>query len=219
MAEVTPEQPSQVVVGEDDKLEWVDSRSEEELREALERAEAYRIRLGNETDRAFVVSTWSQGYWKGSLWGHRVRWQQFGPRMRVICDGILQHATVMVACPPDDHEEILGYIVFQRHWKPPKGHPEPIAGGLDLFHFAYVKPFARLKGVFRALLVASGLPDRLRGVIVTCPTRLWFSNSNFRGLDARFPATIHDPFLPMYYLRNNPFPKTIPIHPDRNNDI
>lgn len=168
----------------------------------------YVIRAGAPSDNAFIVSTWTQSYWKGSHWGSRVRWPQFGPRMRTICDGILRsnRARVLVACSPADPDEIYGYLVYQRHARTGMPGGRPCAGGLDIIHFCYVKPFARWRGVMNALIRMAGLPFKLYGVYLSCATRAWFSSPGKQGLEAKFPGVIHDPFLPMYYLSgNDPF--------------
>jgi predicted GNAT family acetyltransferase len=97
------------------------------------------------TDEAFVYSTWLRNYKHSSYFAKRIRPVTFFAGHHNIASHILKKESVkvFVACPKDDIETILGYLVCE---------PD---SDKQIIHFVFVKDAFRGLGVARALVEAS----------------------------------------------------------------
>ena len=139
-----------------------------------------KIRPSEQSDYSFLIAAWLNNYRRESYFAARITDKVFFHHHHDIVERLLARSRVLVACVPDDPNEIIGYIV----WEP------------GILHWTYVKKAFRKLGVGAALLKATDLPDDLAGVSITHPTKLWFTTKqNGNGLEAKFPAAIHNPYL------------------------
>lgn len=139
-----------------------------------------KIRPMADTDRSFVIAAWLNNYRRESYFAARVTDKVFFYHHHAIVERLLARSRVLIACDPSDENEIVGYIV----WEP------------GVLHWVYVKKAFRKFGIGRSLLSATDLPDDLAGVHITHPTKLWFTTKQHgEGLEAKFPAAIHNPYL------------------------
>jgi hypothetical protein len=98
------------------------------------------FRSGTPEDIPFIFSSWLKSYRKGS-WGesHPIADRYFKLQHDVI-EGIMRDCRVVVACDPEDHAHLFGYIVFRPH------------DGYSIIDWVYVKkPFRKL-GIAATLL-------------------------------------------------------------------
>lgn len=95
------------------------------------------MRTGTSEDFSFVFATWLRSYKHSSHFAKRIPDRTFYVRHHAVIERILARgAELLVACPADAPETILGYLVRE---------------GATL-HFLYVKgPFRRM-GVAKALV-------------------------------------------------------------------
>jgi len=103
-------------------------------------------------DRAFVAHSWLKSFesshWAGGL-SRDEYWRAFTP----VVDAILDAATVLVECNPEDHEHIFGWVCYRPN---------------AVLHYVYVKALFRdTRGdasdqprLARGLLMATGLGTR-----------------------------------------------------------
>jgi hypothetical protein len=96
-------------------------------------------------DKDFLYSTWLKNYKHSSYFAKRIKPTVFFRGHQIVVDHILNKPTckALVACPKDDSETILGYIVF-----------EPT---FNVVHFTFVKDAFRNMGIARRLLKESGI--------------------------------------------------------------
>lgn len=141
------------------------------------------VRPLREDDVAFVASTWKQSFWRESTWGSRVRWPPFNIGHGRIITELLLRSRVLIANVPGNPGQIMGFLVYE-------------LGPKAIVHYAYTKPPYRHAGVLRTLLLVSGLPDDLSGVLVSHATKAWFSNrkDGRRGIEEKYPLAVHDPY-------------------------
>jgi GNAT superfamily N-acetyltransferase len=137
------------------------------------------VRSANANDRSFMLATWLQNYRRESYFAARIKDSIFYANHHEIADKLLAQETALVACPDDDSDTILGYIVVE-----PK-----------VLHWVYVKKAFRKMGIATRLLEASGLPANLHDVQVTHPTKLWFTTKQHGpGFEEKYPGAIYNPY-------------------------
>lgn len=79
------------------------------------------IRLANETDEAFIYSTWLLGIYYGDSWFSEIPKDIFMTRYHAVIEALLKKSLVKVACLKSDPTIILSYAVMSKdestlHW-------------------------------------------------------------------------------------------------------
>lgn len=108
-----------------------------------------KFRQAREGDINFILSTWLKSYWEslkryatGGQFVPIPRAEVFYKEHQEKIKHLLKDATVVVCNPPDDENQIIGYLVY-------KG---------DCLHFCYVKNVFRRIGIANKLMaLAPGL--------------------------------------------------------------
>lgn len=118
----------------------------------------HRIRPARESDLGSVYTDWLKAH-RGSF-AARGAWNSLyfsDEGQRGVIHGCVQRGRVLVACSPDDDDQILGWAC------------DEIAGGRQVLHYVYVKHMWRKGGLCKALMAAMDVPNPLP-VTHTCVT-------------------------------------------------
>lgn len=105
------------------------------------------LRYGKEEDRKFIMSSWLNAF-KGSYYAGPIQFNLYYKTYQEVIDRILRRpqTEVVVACLPDDEDEILGYAVVEGF-----GDQGPCV------HWAYVKRRLRGFGIASTILAYLGV--------------------------------------------------------------
>ncbi len=118
----------------------------EEAEYSLRDAPNLQVRALVAADQAFVYGTWLQGHFEKSLWAKGMEWELYKNHHRAHIEAALQRGHTLVACTPEDANQILGYVCFE--WSNELWPP--------VLHYAFTKgPFRRF-GVFTRLMEEAG---------------------------------------------------------------
>lgn len=126
-------------------------------------------------DKPFVYSTWLRNYKHSSYFAKRIKPVVFFAGHHNAISHLLEKPGIkaLVACPKDDHETILGYLVCESTEKP-------------TVHFVFVKETFRNMGIARALFEAASLdPNKIQFTHWTYPVD---------DLINKFPDMIFNPY-------------------------
>lgn len=97
---------------------------------------AVQVRVGEPGDIAFITDSWLRSYacdqWTSCPGGPR----EYFDTQRQVVAACLQSSEVLVACPEDGLDQILGWLCWRPH----------------VLHYVYVKPYYRRRGVGMLLL-------------------------------------------------------------------
>jgi GNAT superfamily N-acetyltransferase len=128
----------------------------------------HRIRPFDESDRHFVVRGWASEM-RNSHFARCVPEWVYWPSQHELIRQVLEAATTLVACDPDDETHVYGCVVHQ-------------PGDHAIVHWLYVKGALRRCGLGRALLDAA-IGER-RPILFTQAPRIF----DDRGLVSRYEA-------------------------------
>jgi GNAT superfamily N-acetyltransferase len=116
------------------------------------------MRPAVEADRNFIVRGWASEM-RHSSWSRHVPSAIYWPSQHELIARLLQSASAMVACDPDDARHLYGCVVWERET------PEVV------MHWLYVKGDFRGMGLAGALLTAA-IGDR-RPILCTQASRIF----------------------------------------------
>ncbi len=120
----------------------------EEAEYSLRDAPNLQVRALVAADQAFVYGTWLQGHFEKSLWAKGMEWELYKNHHRAHIEAALARGRTLVACTPEDENQILGYLCYE---KGPFGFQVG-----SVLHYAFTKgPFRRF-GVFTRLMEEAG---------------------------------------------------------------
>lgn len=88
-----------------------------------------------------------------------------------VMDSILSRSKVLVACEKDNHDTILGYLVFELP---------------DTIHYAYTKAALRRLNICKDL-VKTAFPD-------SKSLNFTFNTNDAKSIVEKYPELIHNPF-------------------------
>lgn len=98
------------------------------------------IRLGKQSDKSFILDSWLKAHKKSHT--HRdVPDEIYYHHQEPIINSLLSQSFVIVACSPQDPDQILGYCIAQ-----------PSQGGVCVVHWINVKQVYRKLGIGTVLL-------------------------------------------------------------------
>mgnify|MGYP002135715089 CR=1 FL=1 len=97
------------------------------------------LREATESDHSFVYNSWLKSFRQGSPWARLVPPQIFYANHKQVIALILKAAKVLIACNPEDPEQIYGYVVYTPH----RG---------TVIHYVYVKQPYRQLGFAKKLI-------------------------------------------------------------------
>lgn len=95
------------------------------------------VRSMKDEDRSLIYSTWLRGLYHGSDWFKNIDKTSFFKHYAKVVDLLLakQDTQIRIACDPEDHDVIYGYIIL--------GH--------EVVHYCFVKESWRAKGIAKLL--------------------------------------------------------------------
>jgi hypothetical protein len=93
------------------------------------------------TDEAFVIDSWMRSLYDLLPFKRYRNKKTFWDRTLKVVTDIISHSEIIVAVDPEDHDLIVGYVVF-----------EP-----DYLHYIYIKGLFRHQGLFDKLIQEAGL--------------------------------------------------------------
>lgn len=106
------------------------------------------FRSRNADDRNFIVSSWMRSFRSGSKWAKDVSAEVYKVQHQRVIMQLLANSGSIVACSPDDPNQIFGYAIYQ-----------PSAEGIAIIHWLYVKEMYRKLGIgasiYREVLMAA----------------------------------------------------------------
>jgi hypothetical protein len=99
----------------------------------------FKIRKAKGEDIDYITSTWLRSVYEHSR--HDFKKDVFYPNHNRMIKERLPFLKCLVACNPEDEDQIYGYLVFNP----------------GVVHFAYTKSFFRRFGVFNGLIKEAGI--------------------------------------------------------------
>lgn len=97
------------------------------------------LRLNTPADESFIYDSWLKSYQEQNRDFKRMGIRTYYAGYKKILMGILDSALVVIACNPDDKDQIYGFIVAE--------------ADADIVHYLYVKYTFRKLGIARRLLL------------------------------------------------------------------
>jgi GNAT superfamily N-acetyltransferase len=115
----------------------------------------YTLRPSYENDLKFLLNSWSISHWHKNTYHKKCSpFNSYREMMnKRIIDIIKSNAQVIIACDPDNLDNIYAYIVYNKIIKNP------------IIHWIYVKSEYRNKGLGKALIGKTGINPYLPIVI------------------------------------------------------
>lgn len=96
----------------------------------------YIIRDMEDEDKAFIYSTWLRGLYYGDSWFAECERTSFFANYHKVIEILLPRSIVKIACLSDNHDVVLGYVVFSG----------------PTIHWIFVKKAFRKMGIARAMV-------------------------------------------------------------------
>jgi hypothetical protein len=120
-------------------------------------------------DAPFIIDSWCSSYSR-SPEVSRIDEQVFKIEQRNLINRLIPRCKVLVACDPDRHTFIRGWLVFEAAREP---------GGLAIVHYALTKPECQKHGVANALLsnVRTTSPDGMVWATHATHASRWFGKT------------------------------------------
>lgn len=107
------------------------------------------FRERNADDRNFIIASWMRGFRNASSWAHKIPSEVYSIRHEQLVKRLLNDSHSIVACSPDDPNQIFGFAIYQ-----------PSIESVSIIHWIYVKQMYRKLGIgneiFREVLMRSG---------------------------------------------------------------
>lgn len=97
----------------------------------------YALRSYQETDKAFIMSTFLRGLYYGDYWFSDIPKDIFMNNYKLFAEKLIDRSMIFVACLPDEPDVILGYSMISKDAR--------------VIHFVYVKSIWRKRGIARDL--------------------------------------------------------------------
>lgn len=94
------------------------------------------VRPATASDLGFIFNSWLNSYKESAYGGKYQTKPVFFANHKPIVQAIVASADALVACNPDEHDQIFGYIVFNRP---------------NVVHYTYVKHSFRKFGIAKTL--------------------------------------------------------------------
>lgn len=131
-----------------------------------------------DNDEAYLYSTWLRCYKHYSYFAKRIRSAQFFKGHEKVIKHLLAkpNVIVLVACPKDDDDTILGYLAFEEGDKESR----------PVIHFTFVKDAFRKMGVAKSLFKYANID----------PNNIYFTHWVFDvdELIKRWDGMLYDPY-------------------------
>lgn len=131
-----------------------------------------------ENEKAFIYNSWLKSYGKSDEARRMIARVYFQGYEKIIKDIFDSGAYVALALNPDDHDQILGYIVFSFDDQ----------FNLSIVHYVYVKEAFRKLGIAQRLLASIHSKPKEEAIICT------FANEIFDALKDKYLLT-YNPFM------------------------
>ena len=108
----------------------------------MQKQELVAIRLGNESDKNFILATMLRGLYYGNTWFGMIPKNIFMQCYHTILERLIAHpdAKVTVACLKDDPEVVLGYSISRT------------TQGVTILDYMFVKSAWRRIGIAKSLM-------------------------------------------------------------------
>ena len=91
-------------------------------------------RAPTQDDVGFIYNSWLKSHRGNSAWARDMPAQVYFSNHKKVLAKLLEGSGILVACNPENTEQIFGYGVYQ-----------PTTGGVTVLHYVYVKhPYRRL---------------------------------------------------------------------------
>jgi GNAT superfamily N-acetyltransferase len=132
------------------------------------------LRLVTPQDMPFIYNSWLKSYTENNKDFKRMGQGVYFSNYKKVLSRILDDALIVIACNPDDKEQVYGYVVAEEH--------------ANVCHYIYVKYTFRKLGIARRLL--KNIHPELSEVPLACT----FANKNYDLLRTKYLLT-YNPFL------------------------
>src|SRR6056297_1572859 len=97
------------------------------------------VRTANEEDVHFILNSWLKSF-RNSQFAKGISSTVYFTEHHKVLRKLLKRSTILVACNPEDQNQIYGYLVLEK------------VDGVLCIHFAYTKQVFRKLGIQRQLL-------------------------------------------------------------------
>ena len=102
-----------------------------------------KFRAPTVSDKSFIFNSWLKSFRHSPL-AKPLCNEVYFKNHKVIVENILKRSRVLIACNPEDEDQIYGYIVY-----------EPIIDDITVLHYVYVKFTYRKLGIARTIVEGS----------------------------------------------------------------
>ncbi len=136
---------------------------------------SFILRDMTEDDRAFLYNSFLKSYHCTTPIKYTPHILYYGPQSTII-DYLTDHSNVLIACFPEEPDQIIGYIIYDN------------TDEAFILHYIYIKNMYRWKNI------ASSIISQLSNKSLIIATHI---NDNFDELKHKIPHTrvAYDPFL------------------------
>jgi ribosomal protein S18 acetylase RimI-like enzyme len=133
---------------------------------------AFTIRPATDADVPWVYSSWLKSYREHGSGVSRIPRETYYNAHRKRIDNVASQATTLVACAPENHEQILGWLCAAAG-----------VGGYDaVLYYGHVKSHCRRQGIMRALIAALGI-TKANNCAYTHHTKIsWVESSKLKSV-------------------------------------
>jgi hypothetical protein len=100
------------------------------------------VRPALEADAAFIFNSWLKSF-RDSSFAAPVSNETYFTEQHKLIERLLKRCKVFIACEPQDHTNIYGWVCFEEH------------EGVFTLHYAYIKHNFRMLGIAKELLKES----------------------------------------------------------------
>lgn len=145
------------------------------------------IRFGKQSDRSYIMDSWLKAHRSSPTHRHVDKEIYYHHQPEVI-DQLINQSFVIVACSPEDDEQILGYCVCQ-----------PSSSGVCVIHWLAVKQLYRKLGIGSALYHEARKKCNASSDI---PAVLTHISGDYKWLKDKWDLA-YSPFLLAMECRNN----------------
>lgn len=97
----------------------------------------FKTRKKTDADTAFIYNSWLKSYRNRH---EDVRTEVYYQMQSAVIDKLLASAEVSLACNPDNHDEIYGYVVYEQ------------LPTTNIIHYVYVKHYLRKSYIAKQLV-------------------------------------------------------------------
>lgn len=98
----------------------------------------YNVRDIKVGDENFIISTFLRGLYYGDSWFSQIPKSIFMDCYKVAAERLIKHATIKIACLPDEEDIIIGYSILSNDY--------------TTVHWVYVKKDWRKQGIATSLV-------------------------------------------------------------------